>query len=79
MRHNDWKEYHRAQRQRQLAQLDSTPNLYAPQAMKISLKSDDAIEAEIEAAEKAEQRMVARMNSAISEIFAQAAAERRAA
>ena len=76
MRHNDWKDYRRNQRMRRIAQERATPDLYAPRA---ALKSDDAIEAEIEAMEAEERRVIDRVNADITQAFAARTTEERRA
>lgn len=70
---NEWAQFRNRQRQRQIAQEAAVPGLYAP----LKSKSEDAIEAELAAATEAEQRMIGRMNCAISEIFAEASSAMR--
>ena len=69
MQHNDWKVYRRNQRMRRIAQEQAqeqdTPDLYASR-----LKSDDAIEAEIEAMAAEERRVIDRSNEEIVQVFA---------
>jgi len=67
MRQNDWKDYRRNQRMRRIAQEQATPDLYASR-----MKSDDAIEAEIEAMEAGERRVIDRANEEIVQSFANA-------
>ena len=67
MLNNDWKVYRRNQRMRRIAQEQAGPDLYASR-----LKSDDAIEAEIEATEAEERRVIDRANEEIVQAFANA-------
>ena len=67
MRHNDWKVYRRNQRMRRIAQEQAAPDLYASR-----LKSDDAIEAEIEAMKAEERRVIDRANEEVVQSFANA-------
>jgi hypothetical protein len=76
MLNNDWKDYRRNQRMRRIAQQQATPDFYAPRP---ALKSDDAIEAEIEAMEAEESRVIDRANADIAQAFAARTTEERRA
>ena len=69
MLHNDSKDDRRNQRIRRIAQEQASPDLYAARA---ALKSDDAIEAEIEAMEAEENRAIDRASEEIAQAFAAA-------
>jgi hypothetical protein len=69
MLNNDWKVYRRNQRMRRIAQEQAAPDLYAPRP---ALRSDDAIETEIEAMKAEERRVIDRANEEVVQSFANA-------
>jgi hypothetical protein len=67
---NNWKDYNRRQALRRILPEQATPeSLYAPRPA----KSEDAIEAEIEAMAAEENRVIDRANADIAQAFAAAA------
>jgi len=67
MLNNDRKVYRRNQRMRRIAQEQAAPDLYASR-----LKSDDAIEAGIEAMKAEDRRVIDRANEEVVQAFAKA-------